>query len=1502
MHENQTDLDFTSDTGSTQNEVLQRRVAKLTDALAQANVQLAQANVQLAQSTERCQALQNALQETGDFCCTLAESVNDFVVVVQDGKTVYRNGSYKALMGVSVAETVDKSFLDLVAPEDRDRVQAYYERRLKGEAVPERYEVAVLTPEGRRTLEVKAKVIDFKGQPASLGIMRDVSQHRKAEAALKHHIEQLDALIQASQTLTRSLKLEQVMAEIVALTYQVVPSDYTSVLLMDQEGDIETSLEDFQGIPSIVHRVRAEGMTRWILQSQQPVLVDLVQADGTMIPELPEGAPRCANPYLVQAGIQSIVGLPLIAKDEVVGVLYLHSLRPEWFRGQLPLLRAFANQVAIAVENARLYEAARRDLAERRRAEEALAASERFLQNIFDAIQDSISVIDRDLRIMRVNRKMEERYAHIQSLVGRKCYEVYHQGLTTPCDPCPSLRAMAQKSPQMEIMSCKRPEGQPRWLEVYAFPLFDDAGEIAGVVEYIRDITERKRTQEELTWLSLAVKMTTDSVVISDLKGRIIDVNEATLAMYGIEDKRALIGVNSFDVIAPYDRPKALAGMAETLEQGSIRLLQYDILNAQGEVFTVEMSASLLEVDGEPKGFVATTRDITERKRAETELRQRTAQLEALREVGLELAAQLDLDTLLHSVVSRAVELLEGTSGALFLYQPKYDQLELAVSIGPNLPPLKTRLQPGEGLAGKVWELGEPLRVNNYRVWEGRAPVMQDYPPAAIMGVPLCWGAPEDDSEFLGVLDVLAEQPRAFSPSDVELLSLFATRAAIAIRNAQLYEELRQRSLEQETVGRIARALNTLDVREAFPILVTGLHTITGCDRVSLALLDVLASSVRIVALQRPFPALGEGELIPLSSTAAAEDVAAGRPHLTPDLHTEVDFPVERRLYQAGFRSRVNLPLLVGGNVIGALNLASEQYNFFIEDQMPVLQPIADTLAVAIQNTRLFRAEREQRELAEALEDAATAVNMLDFDYVLDRILEQVARIVAGDVYSVLLVEEDNTVRIARGRGYDQMGMMEDQVANLAVPLDAVEELQHMVRTGDPLVTSDLAANYSEILLKAWSWVHAHVGAPIQVAGMTVGFLSVVSVQAAQFSAADARRLKALAIHAATAIENAGLHRKLQRYAEGLEVSVQERTAQLEAHSARLDAILGSVADGIVVTDAEGNIVQANAVAQAWLTQSLAPAETAALRAAVQDLIRRVMTDDGKQPHPSTMLELGTLDLELTGAPISGVSVDSAAAVVNIHEVTHLKALERMKALFVANVSHELRSPIATIQAYVHLLQCMLPRILPEEATQCRRYLDALAQAAEHQVALGEDILRIARIHGGRVNLVRASVGVNALVEDILSQHQSLADGEGVTLTYHLTQPSPRAWIDEVEILRVLNSLVEDAIRYTPYEGEVVVSTAHREKDGQPWAVISVSDTGEGIADEDLPFVFERFFRDEEPITPRVSETGLRLMIVKGIVALHDGYVTVESPSAGAPDGRLGGGNTFSLWLPSMPA
>jgi len=683
-----------------------------------------------------------------------------------------------------------------------------------------------------------------------------------------------------------------------------------------------------------------------------------------------------------------------------------------------------------------------------------------------------------------------------------------------------------------------------------------------------------------------------------------------------------------------------------------------------------------------------------EHKRAEEALRQRTAQLEGLRQVGLEITAELNLEALLHSIASRAVELVGGTAGGLYLYRPDRDVLEWSVLVGSNLAPVGTVLRRGEGLAGKVWETGEPLIVDDYQHWEGRAAAWEGYPVGAAVGAPVRWG-----EEFLGVLNVHTDALRAFSPADAELLNFFATQAAIAIRNARLYEETRRRAerlavvnriaravgktlhlddlmetvyrevtsifqadafyialydeeaneldfrlrvdegireprerqplgagltslvvsegkpilirdfekekerlpevrlwgtmkappswlgvpmkigervvgvisvqayrpyaygeeeqqllctiadqvamavenarlyeetqrraLEQETVSRIACALNTPDIRDAFPALVKGLQDLTGCEMVILMAMDEAGEHFIMTVLESPFPIPDEGDVIPLSATAAAGDLKAGRSHLTADLSTEKGFPFEQALYQAGLRSLVTLPLLVGGELFGALSLGSSEMDVFREDQLPVLQQIADAVAISLENSLLLQAERGQRELAEALGEATAALTAaLDFEQVLDCILEQVSRIVPNDATNVMLIEGDQA-RIVRWRGYERFGM-EEFVSTLVFRIPEVASLRQMIESREPIVIPDTATYPGWVRVPATEWLRSYAAAPIIVRGEVIGFLNVDSATPNFFTQAHAEALRAFADHAAAAIENARLYEAEQRRA-----------------------------------------------------------------------------------------------------------------------------------------------------------------------------------------------------------------------------------------------------------------------------------------------------------------------------------------------------------------------------------
>lgn len=575
-----------------------------------------------------------------------------------------------------------------------------------------------------------------------------------------------------------------------------------------------------------------------------------------------------------------------------------------------------------------------------------------------------------------------------------------------------------------------------------------------------------------------------------------------------------------------------------------------------------------------------------------------------------------------------------------------------------------------------------------------------------------------------------------------------------------------------------------------------------------------------------------------------------------------------------GIRASLAVPILVEDRRIGGLAAVSHKPRRWRAEEIALVEAIGQQLGAATERLRLFQAEREQRELAEALQKAAAAVgSTLDTDVLLDRILEQVEHVVPGDAFNIMLLTGDGQVQVARRRGYEQLG---DHTDRKVYALGQIPNLPLMVNTGEPIVIADTAADATWISLEGREWLRSYVGAPIRVGDLTVGFLNVNGTRPGQFGPADAQRLQALASHAATAIQNAQLYRQVRSYAEQLEQRVQERTAQLQAQYAQIEAILQSVSDGIIVTNARGEILQANPVAQAWLTQTLSPEDAARLQEAIRDLARQA------EKRPETVLELAGLDLELSAAPIErpGQAIE---VVIAAHDISHLKTLERMKSRFVSNVSHELRTPITTIKLYAALMQRTPQEKWPE-------YLDILIKEADRQARLVEDILQLSRIDSGRMEIRPRPTSVNNLTEITLSSHRMLAEQQGLHVEYHPGEPDLKALTDPDRITQVLTNLLANAIQYTPAGGTIRVATGKQETEGRKWAVITVTDTGMGINEEELPHIFERFFRGEQPRQMQVPGTGLGLAIAKELVELQGGRITVKS--------KVNEGSSFTIWLP----
>jgi len=300
-----------------------------------------------------------------------------------------------------------------------------------------------------------------------------------------------------------------------------------------------------------------------------------------------------------------------------------------------------------------------RDITEQKMAEEKLRASEERFKYFIENAPEPIWVQDVNGIFLDGNKRVEELTGYKrEELIGKNMLETN----LIPSEYIPIAMEMFKLDKLGEIsgpneLKLRRKDGSLVSVEASIIPVeWEGKLNIIGVG---RDITERKRAEKELIRLSSAVRMSNDSVVISDLDGTVLDVNEATLKMYGTKNKSDLIGTSAFDLIVPEEREIALADMKELLEKDYLPNREHTVTTKDGGKIPVEMSTAIMkDVDGKPIGFVAISRDITERKRAEEALKESEVKYRAIINAMNDTAWLIDFDGKFVDVNDTAVKIM----------------------------------------------------------------------------------------------------------------------------------------------------------------------------------------------------------------------------------------------------------------------------------------------------------------------------------------------------------------------------------------------------------------------------------------------------------------------------------------------------------------------------------------------------------------------------------------------------------------------------------------------------------------------------------------------------------------------------------------------------------------------------------------------------------------------------------------------------------------------------
>ena len=390
----------------------------------------------------------------------------------------------------------------------------------------------------------------------------------------------------------------------------------------------------------------------------------------------------------------------------------------------------------------------------------------------------------------------------------------------------------------------------------------------------------------------------------------------------------------------------------------------------------------------------------------------------------------------------------------------------------------------------------------------------------------------------------------------------YPAHQGIEDRMRQLEARLEQCTRQLAALNEIGRTLaTTLDLREIYWVLFREIaQGLLGTPHLAVALFDqhtetihygfAIVDGEEIDPTQLPRIPLGKGPVSDTIRTRQARIVdlreigqqltAGGRAIPVGD---------ERHLLSALY-----VPMISGDTVIGVMNVQHDEADAFRGVDMTLLSAFASQAAIAIENARLFDAEREQWALAEALRDTAAALtSTLNLDEVLDRILANVGRVVPHDSADIMLVV-GGLAHIARWRG-NTGSQPEPKPQAIRLAVAEVPYLRQMMRTGQSLAISDTQGHPKWIDIVENLHARSYAGTPIRLKGLVIGFLNLYSATPGFFTASRAERLQVLADQAAVAVENANLYGELERHADELEQRVAERTRELAEANERLKEV-----------------------------------------------------------------------------------------------------------------------------------------------------------------------------------------------------------------------------------------------------------------------------------------------------------------------------------------------------------
>jgi PAS domain S-box-containing protein len=866
------------------------------------------------------------------------------------------------------------------------------------------------------------------------------------------------------------------------------------------------------------------------------------------------------------------------------------------------------------------------------------------------------------------------------------------------------------------------------------------------------------------------------------------------------------------------------------------------------------------------------------------ETRQRNAELALINSVQAALAGELQLQAIYDVVGDKIQEIFDAqvVDIGVFDFDGGITRYPYTIERGVRFPdePVPMMASPTTRM---LLETKAPVLINDVPAWDRErgesSPVNQGEPALSVLVAPLVLG-----EELRGRISLQnLDRKNAFSENDVRLLTTLAGSLSVALENARLMHETRQRNAELALINSVQAAVaGELDPQAIYDLVGDRVQEVFDAQVVSISIYDEAAG-------QLSFPYVIErGERLhqdPIPLIGFRKHVLETREPLM--INEDVDAAAERYgnprvLSGDPPKSILFVPLVAGGKANGVVSLQNvDREHAFTESDLSLLTTLSGSLSVALDNARLVDETRQRvAELATVNSVGQALATQLELDALIELVGERVRETFEADLAYVAL--HDEQVGQIEFAYYYEAGERRQEP-----PLEYGQGLtSQILDSREPLLLNRV--EHYEGLAMVGTPSRSYLGVPIMVGEKAIGVISVQSTgEEGRFGEGDMRLLATIAANVGVAIQTARLFAEIGRQKEYLESLVE----------------ITPVA--VIVMDPKERVTGWNPAA----TELFGHTAEEAIGRQIDDLVfGDEVRDEGREVTRDSLAsgraqritrrrrKDGTpIDVELMLVPLT-VEDEHVGFLGIYHDITELQlareeaeAATQAKSAFLATMSHEIRTPMNAVIGMTGLL------LSTELTDEQREFAEVVRSSGDALLHVIDDILDYSKIEAGKLELEKEPVDLRECVEGALDIVAPRAWEKTIELGCLIAEDAPAGIVGDAGRLRqVLLNLLSNAVKFTE-EGEVVVLLDAERTGRRSYRLeFAVRDTGIGIPKDRMDNLFDSFSQVDASTTRRYGGTGLGLAITKRLVELMGGTMWVESEE--------GKGSTFRIGLPTKAA